>query len=371
MRFEVLLSLSASVVLNLASPAHAIVEGQVFNRIVSIWLENTDYTTAAADPNLSALAKKGLTLTNYYALTHPSQPNYVGSVGGDYLGLNSDNTVYVPSNVSTVVDILEDKGITWAEYEQDMPSTGYTGSTTNAEGANDYMRKHNPLISYNSVNTNTSRLDNIKSFTLFESDLAAGNLPQWIFITPNMTNDGHDTSVTFAGTWLNGWLTPLLSNSNFNDNKTLILVTFDETGTDSIANRVFTFILGGGLPSSLVGTSDSNVYTHYSTIATVEANWNTHTLGRYDVGANVFSFVASVTGDEVRSTSTSSIEQNESYPGILSSSSWAAQPVPNTTLVMNGRTVLPAIQSQWSSQVACSIYSGQVVPPASPVYPKC
>ncbi|KAG5353086.1 hypothetical protein C0989_010468 [Termitomyces sp. Mn162] len=186
-----------------------------------------------------------------------------------------------------------------------------------------------------------------------------------------MTNDGHDTSITTAGSWSRNFLTPLLSNPNFNDNKTLILLTFDETGSSSIANKVFTIVLGGALPTNLVGTTDSNFYTHYSALSTVEANWNLHTLGRYDVGANVFGFVASVTGDTIRTT-TSSVTLNAGYPGIFSSSKWAPQPIPNTSLVINGRTVLPSIVSQWSSQVACTVYSGQLVPPSSsdkPIYP--
>ncbi|KAG5353087.1 hypothetical protein C0989_010469 [Termitomyces sp. Mn162] len=127
-----------------ASPASAVVQGAVFNRFVSIWLENTDYAKAAANTDLKALAAKGLTLTNYYALTHPSEPNYVASVGGDYFGLDSDNTINFPSNVSTIVDLLEDKGISWAEYQEDMPSTGYTGATFDnpKTGDSDYVRKH-------------------------------------------------------------------------------------------------------------------------------------------------------------------------------------------------------------------------------------
>ncbi|KAG6853122.1 hypothetical protein C0991_006732 [Blastosporella zonata] len=354
-----------------ASPARAVVQGAVFNRIVQIWLENTDYTTAAADSNLKALAKKGLTLTNYYGVTHPSQPNYVASVGGEYFGIDTDNTFNLPSNISTIVDILEDKGVSWAEYQEDMPSTGYTGASyaNQKTGANDYMRKHNPLVSYTSINSNTTRLSNIKNFVSFQQDLAANALPQWIFITPNMTNDGHDTSVTTAGTWANNFLTPLLANPNFNDNKTLVILTFDETGTSSIANKVFTIILGGALPASLVGTSDANVYTHYSTIATVEANWGLHTLGRWDVGANVFNFVAAVTGDATTAVTVSSITLNKSYAGIFNSAKTSKQPVPNTNLVVNGRTVLPAIQAQWASQVACTAYQGQAIPPTTPAVP--
>lgn len=40
---------------------------------------------------------------------------------------------------------------------------------------------------------------------------------------------GHDTTIDFVGDWLNYWLIPLLGNKNFNTNKTLILLTFDET----------------------------------------------------------------------------------------------------------------------------------------------
>lgn len=62
------------------------VRGAHFDRFVTIWLENTDFTTAMADPNLSALAAKGVTLTNYMGVTHPSEPNYAACISGDNLG---------------------------------------------------------------------------------------------------------------------------------------------------------------------------------------------------------------------------------------------------------------------------------------------
>ncbi|KAG6853123.1 hypothetical protein C0991_006733 [Blastosporella zonata] len=364
MRFEAFLT-STALVATLASSARAaVVSGKVFNRVVQIWLENTNFSPAQSDPNIAALAKQGLTLSNYFAVTHPSQPNYIAGVSGEYFGMDSDDTVDIPSNVSTVVDLLEDKGISWAEYQEDMPSTGFLGSFPNpVTGSSDYMRKHNPLISYTSVSGNADRLSNIKNFTLFEEDLAANQLPQWIFITPNMTNDGHDTDVTFAGNWVKSFLPPLLANPNFNDDKTLVILTFDEVGS-TIANRVFALVLGGALPASLVGTTDSNFYTHYSNLATVEANWDLHTLGRWDTAANVLAFVAAVTGDTVRTTLTGLVTLTASYPGIFNSVLHAKQPIPNTSAVVNGRTVLPDIVSQWGSQVQCTVYNGQVVPPA-------
>ena len=59
-------------------------------------------------------------------------------------------------------------------------------------------------------------------------------------------------------------------------------------------------MLGDAVPDKLVGTTDKNWYNHYSEISTVEANWDLHTLGRFDVGANVFDFVGKKTGDHIR-----------------------------------------------------------------------
>jgi acid phosphatase len=195
-----------------------------------------------------------------------------------------------------------------------------------------------------------------------------------MFITPNMTDDGHDTSVTVAGVWLRAFLEPLLSNKNFMQN-TLVLLTFDESETYTDQNRVFSVLLGDAVPENLVNTSDSSFYNHYSEIATVEANWGLHTLGRYDVGANVFSNVAKYTGDTVRQWSGEPALAdryfNYSYPGIFNSETWAAQPVPNTCGTVNGRTVLPKIKQQWASQQNKTIYHGVLEVPDGyniPVY---
>lgn len=167
------------------------VKGKAFDRMAIIWLENTDYDLAAGDPNLAWLAKKGISLTNHFAVTHPSMPNYAAAISGDYYGINHDDKINIPSNVSTLVDLLEDKGISWAEYQEDMPSVGFTGNYKNPKtGANMYVRKHNPAILYDSVANMQDRLAKTKPLTSFNDDLKANALPQWMFITPNMTSDG-------------------------------------------------------------------------------------------------------------------------------------------------------------------------------------
>jgi acid phosphatase len=196
--------------------------------------------------------------------------------------MDNDDFNTIPANVSTVVDLLDTKGISWGEYQENLPYAGFQGFNYSNQISfnNSYVRKHNPLIIYESVVSNATRLSLIKNFTSFNSDLAAQTLPQctssanksfplfpfecslgtprtcsylWFlvllfqknlpltsgkgsFITPNMTDDGHDTDVTFAANWARGFLTPLLNNSYFMNN-TLVVLTFDEdetyTGTSS------------------------------------------------------------------------------------------------------------------------------------------
>lgn len=168
------------------------IKGKAFDRFAIIWLENTDYDLAVGDPSLAWLAKKGITLTNHFAVTHPSMPNYAAAISGDYFGINHDDMIAIPSNVSTIVDLLEEKGISWGEYQEDMPSTGFQGKDFRnpKTGANMYVRKHNPAVLYDSVAQKQDRLARIKNLTLFNNELRANTLPQWMFITPNMTSDG-------------------------------------------------------------------------------------------------------------------------------------------------------------------------------------
>lgn len=158
-----------------------------------------------------------------------------------------------------------------------------------------------------------------------------------MFITPNMTNDAHDTNVTFAGSWLNRFITPLLKNDYFSKD-TLILVTFDEVSTYKQENRVYSILLGGAVPKHLKGTIDDTFYTHYSVIASLSANWGLPSLGRWDCGANLLELVAEKTGyvnyDVDLKTIAANDYFNQTSPGPLSAnvySKYTSQwPVPTT-----------------------------------------
>jgi acid phosphatase len=325
------------------------VQGKAFNRIIQIWLENTDYEKAAADPNLQWLATQGITLTNYFATTHPSEPNYAAVVAGDNFGMDNDDFNQIPANISTVVDLLDTKGISWGEYQEHIPYPGFQGFNYSNQQtySNDYVRKHDPLILFESVTNNATRLSLIKGFDSFASDLAAKTLPQWSFITPNMTDDGHDTTVTFAGNWARNFLEPLLNNSYFM-NDTLIILTFDEDETYTDHNNVFAILLGGVIPTSLHNTTDNTFYNHYSTITSVELNWGLPSLGRWDCNANVLEIVANKTGYVNAIVNTTNLYFNSSYPGPVSDALYIPTwPAPDTTATCAAGSILGSVVSTW------------------------
>jgi len=114
----------------------AYVPGKVFDRFITIWLENQVWAAYFFNCNTSS--------EEYYGLTHPSQPNYIASICGDYFGLNHDGLVKIPSNVSTVVDLFDAKNIEWKGYFEGLPGPGYMGEgSTSSDGKGwDYVRKH-------------------------------------------------------------------------------------------------------------------------------------------------------------------------------------------------------------------------------------
>lgn len=79
-----------------------------------------------------------------------------------------------------------------------------------------------------------------------------------------------------------------MSNKNFNTDRTLVILTFDECSNYLAPNRVYAVLLGGAVPSIKVGTTNDTKFNHYSLTKTVEDNWGLGDLGENDVGASSF-----------------------------------------------------------------------------------
>src|ERR1700730_2006886 len=68
-----------------------------YRHIVEIMMENTSYGTIignASAPMINALASQYGLATNYFGVTHPSEPNYMANIAGDYFSVQDDNQFY-------------------------------------------------------------------------------------------------------------------------------------------------------------------------------------------------------------------------------------------------------------------------------------
>lgn len=239
--------------------------------VITIVFENTSFEEAYEQPYLRELARRGALLQNYFAITHPSQPNYIAMVAGTTYGVNSNATVDLDVGKRHVGDLFEQAGSDWKVYAEDYPGNCYLGKKKNK-----YVRRHVPFLSFKSVQT-TARCNNVVELGEIQSDILNNSLPAYAMVIPNLDNDGHDTSIGFASRWLKSFLAPLLRNQVLMNN-TLIVITFDEDD-DKHGNRIYTALLGAGVER---GAVSNKLYNHYSLLKTIENIFSLSDLGNGD-----------------------------------------------------------------------------------------
>jgi hypothetical protein len=270
-----------------AQRASAAPVGKHFDQVVIVVLENEGTDQALADPYVSSLTRRAAWFSHYYAITHPSFPNYLAIVAGSTFGLDRDHTP-APLKGPTIADRLEQKNLTWKSYAEDYPGGCFLGSeatvgrlSPGSAPTDLYAKKHVPLLSFVSIQSNRSRCGRVVNAGQFMRDARAGKLPNYSFYTPNMFNNGHDTSLQVASAWLKGFVRALDGTMAMHQ-RTLVVITWDEGGNRD--NRVLTLLLGpvvnpGKYPAAL---------THYSLLRTIEENFGLGTVGAGDRRASPF-----------------------------------------------------------------------------------
>ncbi len=161
-----------------------------FQHVFVIMMENTGYSNLIGNPNApwinSTAAQFGLA-TQYTGVSHPSQPNYIAATSGSTNGVLDDKDVTI--DVPNIVDQVEAGGRTWKAYMQSMSLC--TTKLQHACGNQLYERKHNPFVSYLDVQSSASRMANIVDFGQLDSDLASGDVANYVWISPDQCNDMH------------------------------------------------------------------------------------------------------------------------------------------------------------------------------------
>lgn len=273
-----------------------------FQHVFVIMMENTGYDSLIGNPNAPwinfAASTYGLA-TNYFGITHPSQPNYIAATSGSTQGVTADSDVTL--NVTNIVDQLEVHGKTWKAYMQSFFADGNTNKLATSAGNQLYERKHNPFVSYSDVQTNPARMANIVDFSQFASDLSSGNVPDYVWISPDQCHDMHGRGggstdpcnfgniqglISTGDSFLRSTVDEIMHSQAWNGNSA-IFITWDEsdftgTGPEGFGDTsgCCDAIPGGGHVVTLtISHSDhaartSNVaYNHYSMLATIEDGW--------------------------------------------------------------------------------------------------
>jgi hypothetical protein len=260
-----------------------------FSHIFQIVLENTSYEHligSSQAPYINTLANQYGLATQFYAITHPSLPNYFALTGGSTFGVDSDcamATPDCPQNATNLPDLIEQSGRTWVSYFESMP----TPCDTYREPP--YTIHFNPFVYYTDIVNNTQRC---QSHVLpydqaqFFQNLSANNVPNYVWIAPNLNNDIHDGTILQADTWLSTNVSQIIASQAFRSNG-LIIITFDEGDDgDTVDTAGCCGNAQGGhivtlLISPLVtkGYRSTTPETHYNLLRTIEDAWGLAPLG--------------------------------------------------------------------------------------------
>jgi acid phosphatase len=250
------------------APAH-------INHVVLVVLENHGYNTIfnnPAAPYINSLASKYALATNYFGNAHGSLKDYFmlttgvpASENGSFIGLYNDDNL--------VRELIAGQK-TWKSYAMGMPTPGFL------DDAYPYLKKHNPFAFLADVVNDPAQRNNLVSLTQFNTDLAAGTLPNLSYVLGDMVHDMHDCpggaavtcadadKITQGDTWLKMTIDPVISNPSFQKDG-LLIVLFDEAEDIDITNgggHVMAILVG---PFVKPGFQSTTLYQHQSTLRLV------------------------------------------------------------------------------------------------------
>ncbi|MEY9968095.1 hypothetical protein ABIA33_006175 [Streptacidiphilus sp. MAP12-16] len=224
------------------------------DHVVVVVEENHSYSQIIGDstnaPYLNTLAQQGALFTHSFAITHPSEPNYLALFSGSTQGVTDDSCPHTFSGPDLGSE-LTTAGLGFAGYSESMPSAGFTGCDSGS-----YARKHNPWVNFSDVPSAANQ-----PWTAFPHDYS--QLPTLSFVIPNLDDDMHDGSVRQGDDWLKQSLGAYATWARTHNS--LLVVTWDEDD-ESHSNQIPTILVGQPVrPGSYAETLD-----HYRLLRTLE-----------------------------------------------------------------------------------------------------
>ena len=233
------------------------------SHVIWIWFENHaagEIVGNAAAPRSSLLARDCGLAEQYYAVAHPSLPNYIAATSGSTQGVKDDD---VPAAHPLRAVSLFEQASSARSYQESMPTRCASTETY------PYAPKHNPEAYYVRIRERCRAGDVPLGSTAhgtFATALATGTLPAFSFVTPNLCNDMHDCSVATGDAWLGSWIAKITASASYRAGNTVVFVVWDEDD-GSADNRVPLIVIS---PWTKPGTRSKTRFTHYSLLRTTE-----------------------------------------------------------------------------------------------------
>ena len=227
-------------------------------------MENRSYSDIIGNrsaPYINALAQSGALFTHSFAITHPSEPNYLALFSGSTQDVMDDSCPHSYGSPNLATSVVAAGG-TFTGYSESLPSAGYRGCE-----AGPYARKHAPWVNFSSVPPQENQ-----PFSTFPHDFTA--LPTLSFVVPNLDNDMHDGTIAQADQWLHDHLGQYVTWAATHNS--LLVLTWDEDD-HSQGNRIPTIITGAHVTAGRY----SEQLTHYRLLRTLEFR-----LGLAPIGAS-------------------------------------------------------------------------------------
>ena len=243
--------------------------------IVWVWFENREASaiTSVTAPYFASFAAANVNFTNFYGVSHPSQPNYLDGFSGSNQGVTGDGYCTFPASTDNLAKQLAAAGKSWRVYAQNFPggcsdTTAFTGGVDGPGLAGQYVRKHNPAISFESVRLDSGQCGNIQPLANFDPTV------NFAMVVPNMTNDMHDGTTAQGDAFLQAFVPLVTASPDWAH--TLLIVSFDE-GSTSIngGGHIYTAAAAPWLAHANVATT----YNHFSVLRTIEVVYGLPFLG--------------------------------------------------------------------------------------------
>jgi hypothetical protein len=317
----------------LTAPASTV---PALDHVFLVMMENTDYAAVAGSANapfINSLAAGGVLLTQSSGTYHPSDENYLAIAGGANF---VQGAIYFPNihvNSAHLGDRLEAVGKTWKGYAQGMG----TPCNTTSQYDSYFMADDLPFINFTNLqNDNVRCRAHLVDLGEFVTDLqATSTTPNFAWLAADDYYDGEAAgngsaaSVRVQDDWLRQTLQPLFNSAAWRTQRSLLIVTWDESA--SSGNNHIATVLAGSPGLLRAGYRSPISYNHYSVGRTIESALGLSALTPNDRYAEPINdaFAASVVpvGPQL-TTSTSSVPRGANvvfdYLGStqLSSTNW-------------------------------------------------